>query len=154
MDLIKKAIPIGKILILVFSLIGITGSFSLSASGEIPCPYCLIARYSLVIILLLSLLALFLKKNPIYIGTAIISILPIVASSILVYNDYFVQGGTEICYSENSDVHCTSPLVFGIHVSLYALLISLAILFLSLLLITGSFIVKKYEGTDSCRKHG
>jgi len=150
--LIKKSISVTKFLVVFLSLTGIIGSFSLSASGEIPCPYCLIARYSLIVIFLLSLIALFLKKDLFYIGTALLSILPIVASSILVYNDYFVQGGTEICYSENSSVHCTSPVVFGIHVSLYALLIGLAVLFLSLFVLIGNLILKKYEDNHPCRK--
>jgi disulfide bond formation protein DsbB len=150
-EFIKKSIAVAKILLILLSLTGITGSFSLSASGEVPCPYCLIARYSILAILILSIVAILLKKNSVYIGTTLISILPIVASSILVYNDYFVQGGTEICYSENSSVHCTSPVVLGIHVSLYALLIGIAILFLSLFISIGGFILKN-EGNNPRRK--
>jgi len=148
---LKRSIPVAKILLALLSLTGITGSFWLSASGEIPCPFCLMTRYSILAIFILSILAIFLKKNPVYIGTTLISIVPIVASSVLVHNDYFVQGGTEICYSEDASVHCTSPLVFGIHVSLYALLISIGILSISLFLLIGGYIIKD-EGDGPGRK--
>lgn len=150
-EFIKRFFSVGKIVIPFVSLTGIIGSFSLSASGEIPCPYCLIARYSIMVIFLLSVIGLFLKKNPIYIVIAIISLPPIIASATLVVNDYFLQGGTEICYSENSQVHCTSPMVFGIHVSLYTLLISLALLFFSTSVLIADFI-KRYEDNNPCRK--
>jgi len=117
----------------ISSLIGIAGSFYLSVSGEIPCPYCLTARYSLLVIFILSIISLFIKKNYLYFFTTVISFAPVIASLMLIINDYKISG-SEICF-ENGSVHCTSPLFLGIHVSIYALLVGLCVLFQSIIII-------------------
>lgn len=141
-------VMLSRFLLLCLPVMGTAGSFYLSASGEIPCPYCLVVRYSLIAIFVISVAGVLSKKDLLFLLTAIISIAPVVASSILVVNDYFLQGGTEICYTANEEVHCTSPLVLGIHVSLYALLISSIIFFISLFIGLSPFILKN-EGNSS-----
>ncbi len=118
-----------KACILGLALLGVGGSFMLSITGNTPCVYCWIARISMIVVAILAASSLYYDSLWVVGGITLVSIPALVASSILVRNDYFPS---PIC---TGNVECLSPIFMGFHVSLYALFLSLLILAGSILLI-------------------
>lgn len=115
-----------KFFLLILSITGVAGSFTLSLSGNIPCIYCWISRMSIIMVAILSLLSLYSSSRIFPLFISLISIPSIVSASVLLRNDLFPS---PIC-SESSP-HCFTPLFMGIHASVYAFFISVTLFFIS-----------------------
>lgn len=112
-----------KVIILFASIVGVAGSFTLSFSGNVPCPYCWTSRICVILIAIISAGSLYYSNIYFPVAILIISIPSIVSSSILVRNDFSATPG--VCTENGAE--CFSPVFMGIHASIYALLISLFI---------------------------
>ena len=110
-------------LTLIVALGGVGGSFMLSLTGNTPCIYCWIARVSMIVVAILTASALYRENLWLHIISAVAILPALIASAILVRNDYFPD---PICTEQVK--YCFSPIFFGVHASLYALLFSVIIL--------------------------
>lgn len=110
------------IAILFLSLAGIFGSVYTEIFQSAPCNFCLIIRYSVIAISFISFLSLFWKQ---------LSFLMIVPISVALWADYKIISaeffsGNYVCEGEI----CQTPEFLGIRLSIWAIMILSAILFL------------------------
>lgn len=118
-----------RILLISFlSLCGLFGSIYTEVFRIAPCPLCLIIRYSMVAILLVSAVSLFVRK--------LMFIMPIPIITAFVADIILLQRETQPQNNLCGELICEDPRFLGIRLSVWAIILLASISFLFILEVT------------------